>query len=535
MTRRACLCSWPGCRKLTEECHAAGSLNGGYMSLPTKDDSRRLRFAKHLGCGSDVRSGFVSRVHIALEHQTAGACVGGVGVAETCGAGDSSDRVKRGAGPYWVVPSVTQRDVQIEPNKVPRRPSAPRSAAPPSGRASRAAAVSAAAAGMGAAPPTIASLERDLRQARQQATQLRDQLEAEVARRKAREEEVRALQESNALLHARIERECIGISRFTMASDAWHAKHPTAALLLYGYDDWSETKEYLRCYWPGITAEHERIMRKAGNHHLTDFEKALLTLLTMRKARTEAELALYVDRSRPRLHQILDEWIPKFGEIGDMLCNLDDMPIEYVAQALPHAFIRAGGQRAKTFTIGDGKDILTDATRVDNVTNRLQQSSKMKAAAARGMSWMLACGLYHIVSHLFFSRVDEMKLMRAHAHRFAVVPPGWCLLYDRAGAKAQTMLPNLNYVSSPAFVDGRATFHPSEVAEDRITATLRYGVEVGYSRITNNAYCRDRVPRGHFRHLNNVWLYGHGKANLMKALRPPKHVTPYLAGLMKES
>ncbi len=520
---------------MTEECHAAGSLNGGYMSLPTKDDSRRLRFAKHLGCGSDVRSGFVSRVHIALEHQTAGACVGGVGVAETCGAGDSSDRVKRGAGPYWVVPSVTQRDVQIEPNKVPRRPSAPRSAAPPSGRASRAAAVSAAAAGTGAAPPTIASLERDLRQARQQATQLRDQLEAEVARRKAREEEVRALQESNALLHARIERECIGISRFTMASDAWHAKHPTAALLLYGYDDWSETKEYLRCYWPGITAEHERIMRKAGNHHLTDFEKALLTLLTMRKARTEAELALYVDRSRPRLHQILDEWIPKFGEIGDMLCNLDDMPIEYVAQALPHAFIRAGGQRAKTFTIGDGKDILTDATRVDNVTNRLQQSSKMKAAAARGMSWMLACGLYHIVSHLFFSRVDEMKLMRAHAHRFAVVPPGWCLLYDRAGAKAQTMLPNLNYVSSPAFVDGRATFHPSEVAEDRITATLRYGVEVGYSRITNNAYCRDRVPRGHFRHLNNVWLYGHGKANLMKALRPPKHITPYLAGLMKET
>ncbi len=57
---------------------------------------------------------------------------------------------------------------------------------------------------------------------------------------------------------------------------------------------------------------------------------------------------------------------------------------------MPHAFIRAGGTRKRTFTIGDGKDILTDATRVCNVTNRLQQSSKMKAAAARGMSWCVA-------------------------------------------------------------------------------------------------------------------------------------------------
>ena len=369
--------------------------------------------------------------------------------------------------------------------------------------------------------PTVISLERDLRQARLEATTLRDELRAEISRREACEVEVRELQESIELLHARIERECIGISRFTMASDEWHAKHPTAALLLYGYDDWGEAKEYLECYWPDIWTRHERIMRKPGSHNLTDFEQALLTLLVMRKARTEAELALYVDRSRSHLHRILDEWLPKFGEIGDMLCNLDDMPVEIVAEMMPHAFIRAGGVRAKTFTIGDGKDILTDATRVCNVTNRLQQSSKMKAAAARGMSWMLSGGLYHIVLHLFFSRTDEMKLMRAHAHRFHVVPPGWSLMYDRAGAKAQTMLPNLNYVSSPAFVDGRDTFHPTEISSDRITATLRYGVEVGYSRVTNNAYCRDRVPRGHFRHLNSVWLYAHGRANLMNALRPP--------------
>lgn len=483
------------------------------MSLPL-NEPRRLRFVKHLGLDPLVTRGHVSRVHIALEHLRLNTS-GGVDVMETCAAGDSSDRVVRGARPCWVVPSVTPRSVEIVEHQVPRRPSAAASAAPRRQTAapSRVGSV---------AVPTVASLTRDLRQARLEATQLQEELKAEISIRKERELEVRALQASNELLRARIERECIGISRFTMASDEWHTEHPTAALLLYGYDDWGETKEYLRCYWPGIVRTHVRIMQKSGSHYLTDFEQVLLTLLAVRKTRTEAELALYVDRSPQRLHQVLDVWIPKFGDIGDMLCNLDDMPVAYVEEAMPHAFIRAGGTRRKTFTIGDGKDILTDATRVCNVTNRLQQSSKMKAAAARGMSWMLAGGLYHIVSHLFFSRADEMKLMRAHAARFHVVPPGWCLMYDRAGAKAQTMLPNLNYVSSPAFVDGRDTFHPTEISSDRITATLRYGVEVGYSRVTNNAYCRDRVPRGHFRHLNSVWLYGHGKANLMNALRPLK-------------
>jgi hypothetical protein len=248
-----------------------------------------------------------------------------------------------------------------------------------------------------------------------------------------------------------------------------------------------------------------------------DFEDVGLMVTTSREWGGEM--------SRQRVGQIFQTWAPRLKLIGQLLAT-PKVTSQYMKNSVPDDYYDVGLELVAI--LGDGKDILTDTVRIQQLLNRLQQSSKMHHSAARGLSFSLVTGLYILVSDLFLSRASEMKLVEVMREQFDWLDAEWALLMDRGFSSMRAQLKNLNTVFTPAFLrpKDRTHFSPTEVDLSRIYARLRYTIEVGYSRVSAFQFLADRVPRRNFRFLNSIWWWAHGLANLRRPLRNPRGWDP---------
>jgi hypothetical protein len=108
-----------------------------------------------------------------------------------------------------------------------------------------------------------------------------------------------------------------GLTRFTILSDTWHASNPTAALQLFGYKTWDETKQHIMTRFPGIKPEDPSlyVTRKGPLEmgHTSEWEKCLAVKLMDRTGLTVPRAALIFGRNERTLTTWRNTWCPKWG------------------------------------------------------------------------------------------------------------------------------------------------------------------------------------------------------------------------------
>ena len=144
-----------------------------------------------------------------------------------------------------------------------------------------------------------------------------------------------ALYESNSILWDKIVKllsSAGGLSRLTIFWDGWHDEHDEAAHVLFGYRNWKETKQYLRDYFPDELGPDSAwpspivanlIDSDLKNVPLTQVEKCLLCRMFFHLRDRQKFLALIIDRHRTTVGNVIKEWAPLWGEVGEDLSILN--------------------------------------------------------------------------------------------------------------------------------------------------------------------------------------------------------------------
>ena len=110
-----------------------------------------------------------------------------------------------------------------------------------------------------------------------------------------------------------------GLSRASIWSDQFHTRRKDAAKFLWGFPTWEETKEYVGAFFPELSVE----WGNTPEAHLTAFEKCLLARMRIHRAFEFEALGAIFDRSVGSIQAYVDEWISKWGEVGQDLSILD--------------------------------------------------------------------------------------------------------------------------------------------------------------------------------------------------------------------
>lgn len=246
-------------------------------------------------------------------------------------------------------------------------------------------------------------------------------------------------------------------------------------------------------------------------------EQVMMCILRMRCAYPIEGLINITGWGKTKVQGVMAKWLPIIGKNSRMMVNIE-VTSKFADAVAPQEW--KDSPYKNCMLIGDAKDIAIDEPRVSGQMRNSAYSSKINQAALRGLSLMLPNGQYVLVTDLVLAKTTEPQLLRAYAGRLGFLPPDRDILYDKGLRDGvRHALPNLNHIVTPGFLRARAMFTASEVGENRHLAKLRYGVEVGYSRIYNYRFLQDRMPHAHGKYANDVWFYAHYHANLMQAIR----------------
>jgi hypothetical protein len=312
-----------------------------------------------------------------------------------------------------------------------------------------------------------------------------------------------------------------GLCRSNLIDDVWHEKNPTAAKILFGFEDWSETKVYItEAFWP----EMEIPCASAVQRHapMTEFEKCLITKMRFQKRFDESILGYMWGRDRSRIHRYIHEWAPRWGRIGRILSHLDiddgylaaEMPAEYLSQGL-----------GKVGALVDGKDFMTETVRSNAAFTRACWSDKVQCSAARCITWTTPSGLCFEHTPLYAARATETSLVKLWSATLSKIPLGRVVLADRGFYRDAILYPNFNAQLTPHFLSGREQFSAGEIISDRRICQLRYTAETSFSRVTDTAGLQDVISRNFFTVLQDMCDWGHAHMNLCKPLKTPSHVS----------
>ena len=131
-----------------------------------------------------------------------------------------------------------------------------------------------------------------------------------------------------------------------------------------------------------------------------------------------------------------------------------------------------------------------------------------------------------MTTDLFCARASEDNLVKLHMQEgkwSRYVPPGTCRSEDRGFKYSSPYYIHFNRAVVPAFIGGRKQFEKKEIIDSAIYSSDRYSCEAVFSRVAKTGPLRDRVPRRLFPYLNDAWLMGHARANLMQPVSKPKN------------
>jgi len=313
-----------------------------------------------------------------------------------------------------------------------------------------------------------------------------------------------------------------GMNRHTLVSLRWHAENDTAAAHLFGLNSFEETLATLWSLWPELkhdimSLEDHKLVMEPGP--VTALEKALIARMKMRRFFADKTLAMMVGRTRRRIGQYLDEWMPKYGAAG-RLWSTFDIGVDYIEATYPEDFTAA--DVVDIGALPDGKDIMTDTPRTNTAITRAFFSDKVHHSAVRWINWLTPEGLSFEHTDLFLGRASEKAVVRLWGPHMAKLDGQLRMLSDRGFADTAGSYPNFNPQLTPKFLMGRPRFTAEEVSGDRIICALRYTVEVGFSRLTNECCLKDVVPRNFFNHLQDAVDWAHDMINLGLPFHHPK-------------
>ncbi len=307
-----------------------------------------------------------------------------------------------------------------------------------------------------------------------------------------------------------------GLTRQNLLSPAWHADNPDAANHLFGFTTWKEVVLYIWALWPDVKPPIFDPHDDISNQPVTEFERALITKMRIRRATTEQVIAIAWDRTVSSISKYIKAWAPKWGEAGRHLSILD-ISKEFLTETMPMSYVEAG--LTNVGAVPDGKDFMIDVWRKNALLTRACFSDKVHHAAVRCISWSTPAGLMFEHTDLFLARISEKRLVELWGPRLKKVPAGWVMLTDRGFANTARYYPNFNAQLTPKFLSGRLQFSSDEVSSDWRICQLRYTCEVAFSRVTNETGLKDVITRPFFSLLNAMHHWGHANANLKQPLQ----------------
>jgi hypothetical protein len=203
--------------------------------------------------------------------------------------------------------------------------------------------------------------------------------------------------------------------------------------------------------------------------------------------------------------------MPKYGVCG-VLWSTFDIGEDYIEATYPEAFTAAGLHDIGA--IPDGKDVMVDTPRQNSAITRAIWSDKVHHSGVRWINWLTPTSLSFEHTDLFLCRASEKAIVRLWGPRMAKLASHLRMLSDRGFADTAGSYPNYNAQVTPKFLSGRPQFTAEEVSDDRLICSLRYIVEVAFSRLTNETCLQDVVPRSFFNHLQDAVHWGHAVINM---------------------
>jgi transposase-like protein len=163
----------------------------------------------------------------------------------------------------------------------------------------------------------------------------------EAAKRKQKEQivelnkQVKKLEKKNAVLAVQggesdtvlpratflqfLESNHVGLTRFALLSDAWHANNKDAANQLFGYRSWEETKVQIFAQFPELKNDcAPPTIYKTRKGHLemstsTEFERCLCVKMMDRTGLTKGRIAFIFGRNPRLMSDWRKAWCPKWG------------------------------------------------------------------------------------------------------------------------------------------------------------------------------------------------------------------------------
>ena len=542
---RACICAYPACKKTTAAFLAAGDEGRGrYLTVPapaakrrdsgagkrrksgTRDDKvqRRKRTLLHLGGvepADKTTKLFFSAVHLnpALAKRfKAGKVEPTISAADAAALNppwkhDVLDITA--SGNVLVVPNYPWADTLLDLAALLKPRKAQLSAENRSLRpvvASIAASAASSSDGGGAA---AAALECSLQS---RYAELLALLKAEHAAHELTKEE---------LASSRMNAES-GQNKKTLTSVDWHDRHPGAATHIFGFRSFSIMVAYAQCWWPWLVVE----MSEPGKN-LTSFERFCVAMQFGQMGRDEMDLALTWGVSPATISRILTEWAPRFEFIGKAFCR-NHVTLEFCKKSQPAGMEERYGMPMSGSI--DGTDYPADTVRISPLVARLAYHNKNHDTGGRQMMWGFpGTGMCLLATDMFFSRVEEERLVELHKRWLGVFPKGTGLLKDRGFPNGVRHYPNFNPGFLPTFMNGRAQMHGFEVRHSRRVAKDRYTQEVFNARVKSMKILKGRIPRRRFRYMNAYALFACAKANLYKPLVEPADWKDYLENQIKNA
>ena len=201
-----------------------------------------------------------------------------------------------------------------------------------------------------------------------------------------------------------------GLSRFTLLSPSWHGDHPKACKNTFGFDSFTELREYCKCFWHTTFGVDDSTMAPACviTDKITDFEKCLITLMRFHRRVTLGHLAAIWGRNESNISRYIYTWAPRWGTIGRHLSILD-VTEELLKSCVPREFndLKMG----KVCVLVDGKVIMTEVCRSHSAIKRAMWSDKTHHDGVLFHAWIIPYGLSVEHTPLHLGRVTEGALV----------------------------------------------------------------------------------------------------------------------------
>ena len=140
---------------------------------------------------------------------------------------------------------------------------------------------------------------------------------------------------------------------------------------------------------------------------LRDVERCLITRMFFHSFSRMKIMAMFIDRDRTTVGEIIKQWAQRWANVG-MDLSILDITDDYLTKEVPDRNIDLGKSE---LVFVDGKDYLCAPKRSDTTIEKAQFSSKNEKTAARDLTFSTPAGLVCEESPLFCGRGGERQII----------------------------------------------------------------------------------------------------------------------------